>query len=450
MPMDPPPARDARPALQVRASQSWAWLRGLPAWLQVLAWVLGWWILPAWWLLGRARGPIGVGTATLVAVVGVSVMASAVTDDPSGGETGRGAVEAVEMASSEPASAAPSPSSTRTPIPSPIPSPSPSASPTEAPDPTTAPSPTVAPSPSPVLTATAEPEVVPAVPDPTPRRAAGRRTTVERIVDGDTLYLAGLPERARLIGIDTPETVKPNSPVECFGPEATSALEQLVPPGTEVRIVFDVERIDRYDRPLVYLYRVSDDLFVNRAMVRRGFAQVATFPPNVAHVEAFQRAQRNAREDSSGLWSADCEADTPVEASAPPAPSGRGDGSAEGGSSEGGGDGDVIIADIEWDGPGADVEFDTSEHVVLRNDGDEPVDVEGWSLTDLKDHRITIPGGYGIPAGAQLAVHTGPGDNTDSAYHDGASQAIWNNSGGDTATLRNADGDVVDEFAYSS
>ncbi len=267
-------------------------------------------------------------------------------------------------------------------------------------------------------------------------------------MDGDTLYLVGLPERARLIGIDTPETVKPNSPVECFGPEATSALEHLVPPGTDVRIVFDVERIDQYDRPLVYLYRASDDLFVNRAMVRRGFAQVSTYPPNVAHVEAFRRAQREARADGSGLWSADCDADEAVESAAPQVSSGRSGGSGGGGGR--GGTGDVVIAEIVWDGPGDDVEFDTSEHVVLRNDGDEPVDVEGWSLTDLADHRITIPGGYRIPAGAELAVHTGPGNDSGAAYHDGAGQAIWNNSGGDTATLRNAAGDVVDKFGYSS
>ena len=103
----------------------------------------------------------------------------------------------------------------------------------------------------------------------------------------------------RLIGIDTPETVAPGMPVECFGREASAEMERLVE-GRRVRLVLDVEKRDRYGRLLAYVYR--GDLFVNAEMVRRGYASVATFPPNVRHVDLFVRLQREARRASRGLW----------------------------------------------------------------------------------------------------------------------------------------------------
>ena len=129
-------------------------------------------------------------------------------------------------------------------------------------------------------------------------------TTVTRIVDGDTLYVADLQERIRLIGIDAPETRHPQRGVACFGREATEHLRELVPPGTAVVVTFDVEREDRYDRPLGYLWRGADDLFVNLAMVEDGYAQVLTVPPNVRYTDRFVAAQRQAREARGGLLSA--------------------------------------------------------------------------------------------------------------------------------------------------
>lgn len=130
--------------------------------------------------------------------------------------------------------------------------------------------------------------------------------TVTKITDGDTIHvkIGGGDETVRLIGIDTPESVDPRSPVECFGLEASAHLEELIPNGTAVRLVRDVEARDRYDRLLAYVYRVPDDLFVNRQMALDGYANVLTFPPNVAHVDDFVDAVREAREAGRGLWSA--------------------------------------------------------------------------------------------------------------------------------------------------
>src|SRR5438132_8306846 len=81
---------------------------------------------------------------------------------------------------------------------------------------------------------------------------------VERVVDGDTIivHIGGRRERVRLIGIDTPESVKPNTPVQCFAIEASNRTKALLPPGTPVRLVADVEQRDKYKRLLAYVYRV--------------------------------------------------------------------------------------------------------------------------------------------------------------------------------------------------
>lgn len=136
-----------------------------------------------------------------------------------------------------------------------------------------------------------------------PPAAPQGQVAVVRIVDGDTLIVTG-GVRVRLIGINTPESVDPDRPVECFGKEAAAALARLVPPGTPVRLTYDVERTDRFGRTLAYLYRTSDGLFINAALVEQGFAQPATYPPNVAHAAEFAVLAGQARQGRMGLWSA--------------------------------------------------------------------------------------------------------------------------------------------------
>ena len=74
----------------------------------------------------------------------------------------------------------------------------------------------------------------------------------------------------------------------------------------------------------------------------------------------------------------------------------------------------------------------------------------GWWLVDEADHRITIPSSYVIAPGGELKVYTGPGDSTTTRYFDGRGQAIWNNSGGDAATLFNDANEQVEVYSYSS
>ena len=128
--------------------------------------------------------------------------------------------------------------------------------------------------------------------------------TVIYVSDGDTIgvEIDGVEERVRLIGIDTPETKKPDSPVECFGPEATAFTESLLPKGTSLHVQRDVEARDVYGRLLAYVYRSDDGLFVNLEILGQGYARPLTIPPNVAHADEFVVAARTAEATNVGLW----------------------------------------------------------------------------------------------------------------------------------------------------
>ena len=142
---------------------------------------------------------------------------------------------------------------------------------------------------------------------------ANGNATVERVVDGDTIIVrvGGRRERVRFIGMDTPESVKPNTPVQCFAIAASNRTKALLPAGTSVRLVGDVEQRDKYKRLLAYVYRARDNLFVNLSLVRDGYAQPYTFPPNVAHTNEFVAAAAEARNAGRGLWSACTETSSP-------------------------------------------------------------------------------------------------------------------------------------------
>jgi micrococcal nuclease len=135
--------------------------------------------------------------------------------------------------------------------------------------------------------------------------------TVTRVVDGDTIDIspsvAGR-SRVRLIGMDTPEVHFGTQP---YGPEASDFAKQGLE-GEEVGLELDVQKVDPYGRLLSYVYLPDGQMF-NETLLEEGYAQVATFPPNVKYVERFLEAQREAREANRGLWglSADkrCELD---------------------------------------------------------------------------------------------------------------------------------------------
>lgn len=133
-----------------------------------------------------------------------------------------------------------------------------------------------------------------------PNRCGPSEAFVERVIDGDTVELAG-GERVRYLLIDTPEST---SSTECFGPEATT-FNRLLVEGQEVELEYDDECRDRFGRLLAYV-RVGDRE-VNALMVERGFACVLHIPPNgQARVDSYEDLEAQAQYDDRGLWGA-CE-----------------------------------------------------------------------------------------------------------------------------------------------
>jgi micrococcal nuclease len=133
---------------------------------------------------------------------------------------------------------------------------------------------------------------------------------VVQVVDGDTIDVEvdGRRERVRLIGIDTPEIAheafddRPANETECFGDEAHEYTRALLPTGVAIRLERDIVGRDDYGRVLAYVHRASDGIFVNFELVRQGYAQPLTFPPNVTHAELMVDAARDAERDDVGLW----------------------------------------------------------------------------------------------------------------------------------------------------
>jgi len=121
---------------------------------------------------------------------------------------------------------------------------------------------------------------------------------VIKVIDGDTIKLEN-GEAVRYIGIDTPETVHPSEPVQCFGKEASDKNKELVE-GKLVKFEKDITDRDKYGRLLRYVW--VGDLFVNDYLVREGYAYVYTYPPDVKYSEQFVWAQQEARENNRGLW----------------------------------------------------------------------------------------------------------------------------------------------------
>ena len=129
------------------------------------------------------------------------------------------------------------------------------------------------------------------------------RARVVRVVDGDTIVASvdGEDEYVRYIGVDTPETVKPDTPVQCYGPRASDENHRLVE-GRTVRLVFDSEQRDDYGRLLAYVY--TGNQFVNRELVRGGYARTLAIAPNTSHAAELQRLAMRAARAGRGLWGA--------------------------------------------------------------------------------------------------------------------------------------------------
>jgi micrococcal nuclease len=135
------------------------------------------------------------------------------------------------------------------------------------------------------------------------RGPAAVRAYVVRAVDGDTIEVrvGGRVEDVRYIGVDTPETVDPDEPVQCFGHRASAFNRHLVE-GRRLRLVLGRERRDTYGRLLAYAY--IGHRFVNAELLRRGLARKLAIAPNTRYQAVFERLEQDAARAGRGLWGA--------------------------------------------------------------------------------------------------------------------------------------------------
>lgn len=140
----------------------------------------------------------------------------------------------------------------------------------------------------------------------------GQLATVERVVDGDTVDVRfhGDTHRVRLLNVDSPETVDPNATVQCLGPEASQFLDSRLPAGTEVRLLFDTDRFDRYGRLLAGVVRDGD--LINAAIAREGLGVAVLFEPNDRFYSEVLAAQHAATAAGVGLYDETVECTLPA------------------------------------------------------------------------------------------------------------------------------------------
>ncbi|HSJ59452.1 MAG TPA: thermonuclease family protein [Anaerolineae bacterium] len=250
---------------------------------------------------------------------------------------------------------------------------------------------------------------------------AGRvRARVVDVVDGDTIKvtLDGETYTLRYIGIDTPETVRPNTPVEWMGPEASAANKALVL-GETVYLEKDVSETDRYGRLLRYVY-LADGTFVNGELVRQGYAYASTYPPDVKYQDLLSEMQREAVNAGRGLWGP---APTPtgqpvawLTGTPTPAPAGA----------------NILIVTVDK----------RAEFVDIQNVGSTAQDLAGWVLLSEKGNQVCPLSGT-IAPGATLRIWAMAQDSGQGGYNCGFDENIWNNSESDPAVLYDAQGREV-------
>jgi micrococcal nuclease len=336
---------------------------------------------------------------------------------------------------------------------------------------TAAATPTDEPTTGPTLTRTEEPTPTPTNPPPTPTATApaalpvpnSQPATVTNIVDGDTIDvdIDGQTYRVRYIGMDTPERGGP------YFDEATQANQDLVG-GQTVYLVKDVSETDRFGRLLRYVY-LADGTFVNAKLVEDGYAQVASFPPDVAQIDHFLQLQETARNASLGLWALAAADDaaqatntpepqptatplpaatsTPTAAATPtPLPPDTATPTPAATEPPAPAPANVQITYIYFDGQVARVESD--EYAVVTNNGGSAVNMSGWRLNAGDPGQDFGFPGIDLQPGQSCRIYTNmvqPDSCGGGSFFSG--RAIWNNDG-DCGRLYDPTGAEVSTYCY--
>lgn len=243
---------------------------------------------------------------------------------------------------------------------------------------------------------------------------------VREVIDGDTLRVtsADVEETVRLVGVNAPEHG------ECWADEATTALATLVA-DRPVTLVRDVSDRDRYGRLLRYVAG-PDGADVGGLLIDAGHAIARTYPPDTARDADYRARQEAAVSAGRGAWARDA--------------CGAGAASAI--------DSGTILIEVHADAAGDDAANLNDEWVRLTNVGDQPLDLDGWTVRDeSSSHRYRFDG-LVVPPDGSVTLRSGCGVDTATERHWCVSgSAIWNN-GGDTVFLLDPQGNVVALLAY--
>jgi len=244
---------------------------------------------------------------------------------------------------------------------------------------------------------------------------------VVQVVDGDTIKveIGGTVSSVRYIGIDSPELAHASEPVERMATEAFEHNRRLVA-GRTVYLEKDVSETDRHGRLLRYVF-LADGTFVNAELVRLGYAQAMSYPPDVRHQDLFLRMQQEAKEAERGVW-------RPV----PPAHPTQGARSTDPPTLAGHG---VRIIEVDK----------RAEFVDIRNDGELPQDLDGWVLVSMRGDQACPLRGALVP-GEILRIWALVDDVEQGGYNCGFGSNIWSNSQSDPAELYDAAGQLVDRY----
>ncbi len=227
---------------------------------------------------------------------------------------------------------------------------------------------------------------------------------VKEVIDGDTIILSD-GRTIRLIGINAPECEM------YFFEEARDVLEAIVT-GKEVYLEKDISETDKYGRLLRYVY--TDGLFVNLEMVKRGFANCYTYPPDVKYAGRFIEAERYAREKSLGLWEESEIKDIEVK--------------------------------IHYNAAGNDNTNLNDEYIIIKNTGDDYLDIYGWTVKDSGTSIYKFDR-YIFDKNTAVFLFTGSGEDSGGNFYWGSPKPIWNNEH-DILYLRDREGLLIGIFDY--
>lgn len=239
--------------------------------------------------------------------------------------------------------------------------------------------------------------------------------SVSDIVDGDTFKIRTGNDEAtiRLLYVDTPETKKPNSPVEPFGPEASAFTEQLLSESKEVRLTFDEEITDKYNRTLA-IVELKDGRILNELLLEQGLAKVLIVEPNVKMENVYKQLEQQAKQAMKGLWSNASDTsntDFPVKKAA------RSD----------------ILIEVDK----------SAELVTILNTSNEPVVLDGWKLVSVRGNQTYPFEPYVLNPQQKIVISSAEEPPSDSSVLEWGEQNIWNNRESDPAELYNAYNELV-------